>query len=383
MSRLAMSRLALPAALVLLLLTAAVVALALAPTAPPAGPVAPSVDPGAPRGAVSPGAPAADGPAASSTAAPAHDPAARALDVRIDGLTAAEALDGVARYARGDLPGHSRWLYRVSGFLHRHPEHCAAFAAAALVDGATGEMQALAADVLAGVGHGAAQAALRDLIDHSALGPAVRHRLLQSHLNLRTPTPEAADWLARQLDDPQVGPAAANALGAVAGRLAETDPAAADAALGRLQRGLNEAETVDAQRAHLLGLGNSGRPAARVALPFAESEAPAVRAAAARALRHLPDTDARAALLRLSTDADGRVRTRAVEALLPGLSADDLDPLMAALREGALGASAEGSLLAAALHPEQPHRQTLLDGLATAAAEPRIRERARVALLAR
>lgn len=379
--RLTLSRLALPAALALLLLTAAVVGLALAPTAPPAPVVGlAAAIPSPPPKAVS------DHRATPSSETPAarpYDAAARALDLRIDGLTLAEALDGVARYARGNLPEHSRWLYRVSGFLHRHPAHCAALADAALADGATGEMQAMAADVLAGVGHGAAQAALRDLIDRSALGPAVRHRLLQSHLNLRTPSPEAADWLARQLDDPQVGPAAANALGAVAGRLAETHPAQADAALSRLQQGLKRAQTVEGQRAHLLGLGNSGQAAAHVALPFAESETPAVRAAAARALRHLPDAEARQALLRLAVDPDDRVRARAIEALLPNLSADNLDPLMAALRDGALGASAEGSLLAAALHPEQPHRRALLDGLVAGAAEPRIRERARVALLAR
>ncbi len=369
-----MKRAAALALTALLLATAVVVVQALAPTEP-----TPTAATPAPRAPTPPATAAAPVEYTPRAPAPAADTARRSLDLRIDGLTLADALAGIARHAAGRHPDHNRWLYRVSGFLHRHPAHCAAFAAAALGPDATPHMQALAADVLAGVGHPAARGALRDLIDRSALGPAVRHRLLQSHLRLPEPAPEAADWLARHLDDPVAGPAAANALGAVAGRLAETHPAEAEAAMRRLRQGLAAADDAHDQRAHLLGLGNSGLPGAVDALPYTESDDPAVRRAAARALRHLDTPQARDALHRLAADPEPAVRNRAVEALAERI--DPTDTRLADLaRGGALGGAAEGALLSAALRA--PTAAPLLAALADGAGQPRVRERARAALLA-
>lgn len=375
-----MKRLAPPALALLSLFTVGVVVHAMAPSPPPAtarAPVAPLDGPPA-RAA---GSPEARGPSPGAVTGSVAPGASRDLDLRVDGLTLAEALAGVGRYARGDRPDHSRWLFRVSGFLARYPEHSAAFAEAALGEQATADMQALAADVLAGVGHGPARVALRGLIDRSALGPAVRHRLMQSHLTLRTPDAETADWLARQLDDAEVGPAAVNALGAVAGRLAAVDPGAAAAAADRLEAGLDRATSALARRAHLLALGNSGLPQARAALAHVDSDDVDVRAAAARALRRLDDAGSREALHRLAGDTDPRVQARAVEALGARLTAADAEHLAGAARAGSLAPAAEGALLAVALAFEGAGRLELLDALALGAATPRVRERARVALL--
>ncbi len=115
--------------------------------------------------------------------------------------------------------------------------------------------------------------------------------------------------------DSEVGTQATYGLGSALHRLQGQDPALAAEVRETLLDELDEAAP-GARPALLTALGNAGDPATLDAIQrYVRDESPAVRAAAAQALRRIPGQGADAALAMLCTDSDPDVRYSAADAI--------------------------------------------------------------------
>lgn len=311
------------------------------------------------------------------------------LAARAAGLTVAQALDELTRYAdAGRMPDHAAWFHRVTALLRLHPEACARFAEAALDPERTAAAQGVALDVLASVGHAEAQAAARAVLAGSRYaGEPVYGRLVQSLLALDAPDGESIALVESIYDGGEAGHrSAANVLGGMSAALRTAgDTAEARRLTRRLTDGLSDTGDEDTARAHLLALGNGRDPEAVDAIAArADDESPTVRRTVARALRRMPeDADAAPTLRALLDDDDPGVRASAVEALLTrGLATEDAGRLTDALREDRLGAAAARALVIAALDGRiagDAARGVLEAAAASSALPARMRARAQVA----
>ncbi len=195
--------------------------------------------------------------------------------------------------------------------LREHPELASAVAARILAPGTDDSIQAALMDVLGTSGTPAAQLALLAI----AVNPDASHmnaiRAIIALGGVARPTSGARDGLwsiARKEGDPNVADLSRTALlafGAVASTLRTNGDPAASSVTTDLLSAIPEKEGPDL-RVALKALGNTGDPAAAERIrSYMASESTATRAAAATALRRMPD--ARTGELLLSSLASEKV----------------------------------------------------------------------------
>ncbi|MCA9535357.1 MAG: HEAT repeat domain-containing protein, partial [Myxococcales bacterium] len=272
----------------------------------------------------------------------ASSAAGQALEGRAQGLTFEQLLTDITTHRdSGRLPEHERWLWRASGRLLREPERSPALAQACVDGTLTGPGRALAVDLLANVGHGPAQAALREVLAHAAVTQSADYPTLLQHAVLLE-TPNAAtlaffDERARTLTG-TARRAALVTLGALLDRARQQGSPPSAEQLTTLRRALADATTPLDQRAALVALSNARASGAEEQVrALVSSEDTELRAAALRALGSLGGSaQARELLLAHATeDTHGGARVEALDSLRRlGPSADELHQLAVASRAG-------------------------------------------------
>lgn len=191
---------------------------------------------------------------------------------------------------------------------------------AALRDASTPESQALLAKMAAPT---------------SPLSADNRLEAARSLSRVPTPTADTVDALKSLRSDPTVGTQATYGLGSALHRLENQDPELADATRQTLATQLDQAQTPAQQAAVLTALGNAGSSALLQSVrKYVTDPSPAVRAAAAQALRRIPGPDADDMLASLTRDPVADVRWAAVDAIRERSPSPVLDR---ALSERALG----------------------------------------------
>jgi HEAT repeat protein len=237
---------------------------------------------------------------------------------------------------------------------------------------------------LVGAGTEPGQDALREVLADERRSPAQRLAAVDGAFHLETPTAEtstALEELAREGEGELKGTATL-ALGATAARMAEEDPTEAQAVVKRMASDYASAPSNDERRRIASGLGNTRSADALPTLAQAmASSDPAVRAAAAAALRFVPDARADALLSKaLTSDPDANVRQSAL--LAAGYRA--YDPLGKALEAVAKDpdVNLRSTLVATLQQMAQRDSQAfvLLDWLATHDDSTEVRSRAQAAL---
>ena len=266
------------------------------------------------------------------------DATRRMLEQRVGDFTEDQLVDDLM--SQGSHAGdNNAWVWRAVGLLQLHPEICARLVDVFADEQLDSHARQLVLDLLVGAGHGDAQKALRAAL---ALPAATEDHqyvyMLQRLALLPAPDGESVAFLAKHVDDARAGGrvdeqrASLYALGAAAGRLAKTDPAAGREYHQRLERELEGARTPADRAAALHAIGNAGFPedTPRV-LRETAAEDHAVRAAAASALRNVTTPDATTALLGLTADKSSDVSSEALTALRDRpLDGSQLDQLAAA-----------------------------------------------------
>jgi hypothetical protein len=184
---------------------------------------------------------------------------------------------------------------------------------------------------LGGAGTAEAQKALGDVLRDDRRSPAERLAAVDGVFSLENPTAETATALEAltRSDHPELKQNASLALGVAAARMAEDDPAAAKGVVQRMTADYASSKDSHEQIRVVGGLGNTRSADSLGALTQAmASKDPAVRAAAAAALRFVPDPAADVLLSKaLTSDPDKNVRNAAL--LAAGYRA--YDPLAQAL----------------------------------------------------
>lgn len=279
------------------------------------------------------------------------------LAARAAGMTPEQLVDDLLLFANsGTLPDHHRWLWRATGVLKLHPEHCAnlipLFGDSALNSKAKG----LVLDLLVGAGHAPAQAALRTILDSDVARAQADHGLHIQRLGwLARPEPETVRYLLDRHSGGGARWAEAYALGASAGKLMQRgDAPVAQAALARLQDTLNNT-TDPAERAHLItALGNAATDQATPTLADAANGAWQEREAAARALRAPQSPKNESLALQLVQDSERVVRASALRTLAGyDLDSGHVQRLTEWVQSGTLKGSEYPALVDLAVkHPE-------------------------------
>ncbi|HEX6277894.1 MAG TPA: HEAT repeat domain-containing protein [Polyangiaceae bacterium] len=244
-----------------------------------------------------------------------------------------------------------------------------------------------AAEILGGLGAAGtpeAEKALRDVLRDARKTPAERLAAVDGAFALEHPSPDTAAALEEltRSDDPELKQNASLALGVAAARLAEDDASAAEGVVSRLSSDYASAKSSD-DRIRVVGaLGNARSSDALPALTRAmASDDPAVRTAAAAALRFVPDSAADVLLAQAIT-SDPELSVRNAALMAAGYRA--FDPLEQALRTAARDpeANLRGALVSTltqmAAHDSQA--LVLLDWMATNDPSSEVRAKAQSAL---
>jgi hypothetical protein len=266
------------------------------------------------------------------------DTARRMLEQRVNGYTEDQLVDDLMLQG-GHLGTDNAWMWRAVGLLQLHPEACDRLVTVFSDEALDTHGRQLVLDLLVGAGHGDAQKALRAALESPAATQDHQYiYMLQRVSLLGRPDGDTVAFIAKKLDDAHASGhtdearASLYSLGAAAGNLAKTNPAAAHAYQQQLDRELDGARTPADRAAALQAIGNAGFPedTPRV-LHETTAEDHTVRAAAASALRNVGTTEATTALLGLAGDTSADVSTEALTALRDRkLDGDQLDQLAAA-----------------------------------------------------
>ncbi|HEY6558731.1 MAG TPA: HEAT repeat domain-containing protein [Polyangiaceae bacterium] len=269
------------------------------------------------------------------------------LTRRAQGLTVEEAARVLAEFGNaGEVPEHSRFLWRITGLLKLHPEQCAKLEPLFLDSAATTKRRALLLDVLADVGHPEAQASLRRLLEsEQALRDPNYALLLQRISFLKHPEPESVRWVeARYARGAQQGDwnerhASAYTLGSLAEELAKSGRTSEAGRINAtLRQNLSSAASARETAHALNALGATGNADnLGIVLGHATSTHGTVRTAAVFALGRLPSAEAGSALVELVSDPVVGVQARALRALESRrLSNAELQGIAQDIRAGAL-----------------------------------------------
>ncbi|HEY2517252.1 MAG TPA: HEAT repeat domain-containing protein [Polyangiaceae bacterium] len=347
------------------------------------------------RAGAAPAAVAYGAPSPAGTPIVGRETRAQLLDQRIDGLTPEQLLADVRTYANGGvMPQHTRWLWRASGLLKRDPSLAAELAKTATAKGATDTARALVLDLLASVGDASAQAAMREILDSSALASSgARPGLLQRVSFLDAPDEKTIDSVVaamragKQKGWSDLRFAAAHAVAAASRAVAKNgDDATARQLVRRLDDEVRTAETPQAKAALLGALANASIPeAAAVAAPFASSDDADLREAAAEAVKRTDTADAKEMLFALLGDPDPSVEAAAIASLAArSLDATDWQRIASVVETGRVVAGLDGPLLnlASSYAGLSPSVAEVIAFVGARAGTPELRARAQ-AMLAR
>lgn len=229
-------------------------------------------------------------------------------------LTAARLLNDLRHFSTTDARPDSEWLWRAAGRLLLDPD--LAEELAALVTSLQPDAQALVFDLLAGVGHAQAQAAMISALPK--LNPITRRGLMQRLGQIQQPD-EATITYAQtllQVDDAEDRRVGAMTLGAVASRLG--DSADAESIGDQLVIALQNADTSEDRQALVAAVGNAGLSNLEEhILEHTSDTSPKVRRAATYALRKYDTATARDVLLTAIAGDDAIVQQTALSALNP------------------------------------------------------------------
>jgi Lipoprotein amino terminal region len=180
------------------------------------------------------------------------------------------------------------YLLKLQAFFYLHPEHALPAVQGLVGETASGRRFMRLTSALAAIGTPTAQRALLSLL-------AVRHTDLPAALwllgvlsSLATPLSETVQAL-EQLSNQASGDLAAGALLALGALASALTGESQSALVQRLEARLSHATTEPDKRLLLLALGNAGAPRSLAIITrFTKDDSPVLRAAATRALRHLP-----------------------------------------------------------------------------------------------
>jgi hypothetical protein len=278
---------------------------------------------------------------------------AQRRDLRMAALVSAESISAeIEHYAGGSKVDHS-FLARAAAYLRVHPEAARALEQRFELQGTPVKARGLILDLLVAAGDRNAQEVLRKALGSAAAAksPGDHGVFLQRFSFVNKPDAESARFLRSTMSaggsSAEARQGAAVALGSVVQALAQEGLPDLAASYNRdLVSRLGEAKDAkdkDQQRALLTALGNAARPDNVAAiLPYADSAEPTVREQAASALRSVDTPEARAALLRLSGDAQSGVSVLAVRSLsMQALSEGDWATLRAGVEGGRLNTAAD------------------------------------------
>lgn len=244
-----------------------------------------------------------------------------------------------------------------------------------------------AAEIFGGLGSAGtpeAEKALRDALRDTRRSPEERQAAVDGTFALEHPSPETAAALEEltRSDDPALKQNASLALGVTAARMAEDQPEAAEGVVSRMASDYSSAKSSEDRIRVAGGLGNTRSADALPALAQAmESSDPAVRTAAAAALRFVPDPRADVLLSKAITN-DPEVSVRNAALMAAGYRA--YDPLEQALQavtkdpDAGIRGVLVGTLTRMASHDSQA--LVLLDWLATNDPSNEVRAKAQGAL---
>lgn len=243
--------------------------------------------------------------------------ARRALAQRVDGMTPEQMRrDLVAFGGAGQMPQHSRWLWRTTGLLIAAPSAAKVLAEVFGNEALGRRGHELVMDLLASAGTPEAQAVMRELLarPESRRDPNEHMMLLQRIAFLHEPEKETLAFVRAELDRAAPGSrlrvACLYTIGAAIGHLGERD------ALVGPYEALLLAELAAGNEGAVRALGNAGF-VRNVPKILAEKDDPReeVRAAVASALRKTRIPSATRALLDLSNDRDATVQRTAYQSL--------------------------------------------------------------------
>jgi HEAT repeat protein len=287
----------------------------------------------------------------------------------LEGLT--EAKD------EGQTAAHART--RLAALFRLDPK--AIKGALAMLDDAN------APTILSGLGSAGtadAEKAVRDVLSDSRSSAAERHAAVDAVFGLEHPTAETAKALETLTgsDDPTLKQNASLALGVAASRLAEDDPETSAGVVQRLAAGYGSAPTSDEKIRIVGALGNArSSDSLKVLAQALASPDPAVRTAAAAALRFVADPAADGLLSKAMT-SDPEISVRNAALMAAGYRA--YDPLAQALETIAKDPDAKlrGVLVSTLTQMAQHDSQSLvlLDWIATNDPSSEVRSQAQGAL---
>lgn len=221
----------------------------------------------------------------------------------------------------GPRPDQRRFIWQATGLLELHPELCAKLPALFASPRLDAAARGFVLDLLAHVGHEAAQRALVAILDSRKARESERDyiRFVQRVSFVRKPTAETARFIEAQYRNAEghVRIAAAYSLGSTVGHLGRSGEV--ELARQMNQRLLDELAGAGSEddRAMLLNaLGNAGQSANVASIgAFAADPSPKVREAVGRALWKTPGDDSARVLLALTSDPQLRVQAAALRVL--------------------------------------------------------------------
>lgn len=210
----------------------------------------------------------------------------------------------------------ARTLSRLTAMLQVDPAS-AQEVAGALAAAGDPRMAAVVAGALGDAGTTEATAALTELLAGGALASTSKRNVAVALALTESPSADSAGALTSMLDDPEVGPSAALALGAQAGKLSEIEPEAASSAMDTLLERYARATDMNERTTLLSALANSGDPRAlpvmREAIMGQDSR---LAELATYGLRFIPGAEADALLIQQLTGATSReIKVQAIRAV--------------------------------------------------------------------
>lgn len=312
---------------------------------------------------------------------------AQGLRDRARGVSAQQLLDTLASFSGpASLPELSQWQWRASGRLRLEPALSAEIAQSVTSGKLDREGMRLATDLLAGVGHPQAQAAMRDIFAHLATADSKQLvDLVQRAGFLAVPEPATVAAVRALFEgggDASLHHASAYTLGAIAAKLWQGGQQAESESLSDLLVAeLDRADTPDARASAIRALGNAGTPpVAEHVLAHSDAADPSEREAAAVASRKLESEQARLFLITSLGDPHPAVQRAAIGALLGRLHPpEDYDDIRDVVLRGTTHAGNTPllvNLISEGL-PLPAVRQTLEFLLSKAGNDPRLRARLR------
>ncbi len=263
------------------------------------------------------------------------------LMARLRGMTPESMLEDLFVFGtNGNIPNAMEWMWRATALLTLQPELCADVVLFATDPEIEGEGHAFALQLLASVGHGEAQAALRDVLSlPNVRSDAEFDQLVQRGVLVPELDEDTVRFYEELADssDTDVNLTASNVLATAADQALERGDTARSAEIAdRLVQGFEAASTAGEREARLRVLGNAADPSLTAPL-LAASEAPSpdLRGAAARGLRNQQGPEVTERLHTLALDEDVYVRRRALESMAErGMTAADWDRLAPSLAGG-------------------------------------------------